>query len=61
MQNMLAYWPQIVSEGVYRLPYRAEARLSLVDLEDVGAAAAVVLTQPGHLGAIYEPRKPLAL
>lgn len=54
MQNMLAYWPQIVSEGVYRLPYRAEARLSLVDLEDVGAAAAVVLTQPGHLGAIYE-------
>lgn len=54
MQNVLAYWLQIVTEGVYRLPYGAKARLSLVDLEDVGAAAAVVLTQPGHLGATYE-------
>jgi uncharacterized protein YbjT (DUF2867 family) len=39
---------------VYRLPYRAETRLSLVDLADVAAAAALVLTQPGHLGATYE-------
>ena len=54
MQNMLAYWPQIVTEGVYRLPYGPETRLSLVDLKDVAAAAALVLTRPGHFGATYE-------
>lgn len=54
MQNMLAYWPQIVTEGVYRLPYGPETRLSLVDLKDVAAAAAIVLTRPGHFGATYE-------
>ncbi|MFQ5419563.1 MAG: hypothetical protein ACE5EY_04290, partial [Anaerolineae bacterium] len=33
--------------------YRAETRLSLVDVADVGEAAAVVLTEPGHEQAIY--------
>jgi uncharacterized protein YbjT (DUF2867 family) len=54
MQNLLAAWQGIMQEGVLRIPYSVETRLSLVDLEDVAEAAAIVLTEPGHSGAIYE-------
>jgi len=54
MQNLLAYWDQIVRQGVYAVPYAADTRLSMVDLEDVSQAAAVVLTERGHVGATYE-------
>jgi len=54
MQNMLAGWKSIAEEGVLRVPYSVEARISLVDLEDVAEAAAKVLTEPGHVGATYE-------
>jgi uncharacterized protein YbjT (DUF2867 family) len=54
MQNVLAHWDQVVEEGIYPVPYSVEARISLVDLEDVAEAAATVLTSPGHAGAIYE-------
>jgi len=54
MQNVLAGWDSIVEDGIYRVPYRLETRLGMVDLEDVAAAAALVLTQPGHQGATYE-------
>lgn len=54
MQNILASWDKIRSQGIYTVPYPSETRLSLVDLEDIGAAAATVLTQPGHIGATYE-------
>lgn len=54
MQNVLAGWEAIVERGVYTVPYPVETRLSLVDLDDVAAAAAIVLTEPGHTGATYE-------
>ena len=54
MQNVLAYWDRIMGEHVYAVPYPVETRLSMVDLKDVAEAAALVLTQPGHLSAIYE-------
>ena len=54
MQNVLAGWDSIVEQGIYRVPYAVETRLGMVDLEDVAAAAAIVLTEPGHQGAIYE-------
>jgi NAD(P)H dehydrogenase (quinone) len=54
MQNILAGWAKLQSEGRYTVPYPAATRLALVDLEDVAAVAATVLTQPGHHGAIYE-------
>ncbi len=54
MQNILAYWRTIVEEGVYRVPYGEDTRLTWVDLADVGEVAAQVLTEPGHEGAIYE-------
>ncbi|GIK40815.1 MAG: NAD(P)-dependent oxidoreductase [Chloroflexota bacterium] len=54
MQNIAAHWDQILEQGRYLVPYAVETRLSMVDLEDVAAAATVVLTQPGHAGATYE-------
>ena len=61
MQNVLAYWHQIMEQGVYPVPYAVEARLSMVDLEDVAEAAALVLTEPGHNGATYELAGPETL
>jgi len=54
MQNVLAHWDQVMEQGVYPVPYAVETRLGMVDLEDVAEAAAVVLTEPGHAGAICE-------
>jgi uncharacterized protein YbjT (DUF2867 family) len=38
-----------------------QARISMVDTRDVGAVAAVVLTEPGHAGAGYDVTGPEAL
>jgi NAD(P)H dehydrogenase (quinone) len=54
MQNILGAFPGIIAEGVFRVPYPVTARLSLVDLQDVAEAAALVLTTDGHAGATYE-------
>jgi NAD(P)H dehydrogenase (quinone) len=54
MQNSLAEWDRMVVRGIYRVPYPVETRLSLVDLDDVAKAAAIVLTNAGHSGATYE-------
>jgi uncharacterized protein YbjT (DUF2867 family) len=54
MQNILGVWDGIVRDGAFRFPYPPATRLSLVDLDDVAEAAAIVLTQDGHGGATYE-------
>jgi NAD(P)H dehydrogenase (quinone) len=54
MQNILAGWRSIIEDGVYRVPYPIGTRISLVDLRDVAEAAALVLTEDGHVGATYE-------
>jgi len=54
MQNILVVWRAITEQGVFRVPYPVETRLSLVDLDDVAAAAALVLTDASHAGATYE-------
>lgn len=54
MQNVLVGWQNMAAEGVYRVPYPVATPFTLVDLADVAAAAARVLTGPGHEGAIYE-------
>jgi uncharacterized protein YbjT (DUF2867 family) len=61
MQNVLAGWEGIVSRGVYAVPYSTQAPFSPVDLEDVAEAAAIVLTEPNHAGAIYELAGPETL
>jgi uncharacterized protein YbjT (DUF2867 family) len=54
MQNSLAQWDLMKREGIYRVPYPVETRLSLVDLDDVAEAAAIVLTTGDHSAATYE-------
>jgi NAD(P)H dehydrogenase (quinone) len=54
MQNLLPALPSIRETGVYRVPYAVEARLSLVELDDVAEVAAKVLLEPGHAAATYE-------
>ena len=61
MQNVLAHWERITTQGSYPVAYSVETRLGMVDLVDVAEAAAVVLTEPGHLGATYELAGPEAL
>lgn len=54
MQNTLASWEAARANGMFKVPYSADTCLSLVDLDDVAAAAARVLSEPGHAGATYE-------
>ena len=54
MQNCLSEWDRMVGSGIYRVPYPVETRLSLVDLDDVAEAAAIVLSDADHSGATYE-------
>lgn len=54
MQNLLGEREHMTREGVFRVPYPVETRLSLVDLDDVAEAAASVLTGDGHAYATYE-------
>ncbi len=61
MQNVLAQLPDIRANGKLEVPYDVEAELSVVDLRDVAAAAATVLTQSGHVGKSYELCGPEAI
>ncbi|MGH2582937.1 MAG: SDR family oxidoreductase [Anaerolineales bacterium] len=53
-QNVLPYFDEILSEGILRVPYSTQAVFTPVDLGDVAEAAAMVFTESGHLGAVYE-------
>lgn len=61
MQNVLAQLPAIRANGRLEVPYDVEAKLSVVDLRDVAAAAVTVLTQSGHAGKSYELCGPEAI
>jgi uncharacterized protein YbjT (DUF2867 family) len=54
MQNLLGQIESISDRGIIEVPYSTKAKLSLVDLQDVAQAIAVVMSEPGHSGAIYE-------
>jgi NAD(P)H dehydrogenase (quinone) len=54
MQNLLGYRTAILERGVYSVPFSIDARQSMVDIKDVAEVAAKVLTEPGHISAIYE-------
>lgn len=54
MQNILGYWDSILNEGRYQLPYSVEALSTPVDLDDVAAVAAKVLTEDGYKHASFE-------
>jgi len=60
MQNFLAFAPSIAYERVFHAPM-GSARVAMVDLRDVAAVAARVLTEEGHEGKVYEISGPEAL
>ncbi|MDR7251377.1 uncharacterized protein YbjT (DUF2867 family) [Nocardioides sp. BE266] len=49
-----AYLQNLDLTGPVDLPYSPDVPFGFLDLADLGRAAAVVLTQPGHVGATYE-------
>jgi len=61
MQNILEGWERIATQGVYASLYGLDARMTLVDLDDVGDVAARVLTEAGHEAATYELSGPEVL
>ncbi|GGT81068.1 NmrA family NAD(P)-binding protein [Streptomyces lateritius] len=62
MQNAAQWLPTIASRGAVMLP-AGRARVSMVDVRDVAAAAAALLTgpPPGQGGEVYELTGPEAL
>ena len=55
-----AYLQNLDLGGPVELPYSPDVRFGFLDLADLGRAAAVVLTEPGHGGATYELASRLA-
>jgi uncharacterized protein YbjT (DUF2867 family) len=60
MTNLLAAAPQVAAEGRLYAP-AGEARIAMIDPRDVGAAAAAVLSSPGHEGHTYLLTGPRAI
>jgi uncharacterized protein YbjT (DUF2867 family) len=60
MSNTLAWAPTIADHDTAYHPYGA-GRLALIDPRDIAAAAATVLTRPGHEGRTYALCGPEAL
>jgi NAD(P)H dehydrogenase (quinone) len=61
MQNILTGWKSIVESGNYSVPYSTSARISVVDLEDVGEAASKVLMSESYKNGVFECSGPQAL
>jgi uncharacterized protein YbjT (DUF2867 family) len=60
MQGLLNFRPTIASQGVFFAPV-SHTRISIVDVRDIGEAAAKILTEPNHEGRTYELTGPEAL
>ncbi len=54
MQNFLPGLASARTEGIFPVPYPADSKLGMVDLEDVACAAGFVLGRPEHFWATYE-------
>ncbi len=54
MQNMRIEWPVIRDRGVYPRPYSPDRKLALIDTDELGEAAAIILTQQSFQGATFE-------
>lgn len=61
MQNLQIEWPVVRERGVYQRPYSPDRKMALIDTEDLGEAAARVLTEPGFRGATFELAGPDSL
>jgi uncharacterized protein YbjT (DUF2867 family) len=54
MGNIFHQLKKIDDQWIYQVPYPVETQLCLVFLQDVAQVAAMVLTEEGHQGAVYE-------
>ena len=54
MTHLLPIWPEVLREGVHRMPFSIDSRFSLVALDDLAEAARVILMNKGHEYATYE-------
>jgi uncharacterized protein YbjT (DUF2867 family) len=61
MQNWVAYNAPAIKAGQPVYANAGTAQFAWIDTRDIGAAAAAVLTQPGHDGRIYELTGPESL
>jgi uncharacterized protein YbjT (DUF2867 family) len=61
MQHLETVWSSLLKTGIHAFPFSTTAPFSLVHLDDLATAAATVLTEPGHKGAIYELAGPQVL
>jgi uncharacterized protein YbjT (DUF2867 family) len=59
-QGLLPFARQIATDGRFYAPI-GDARVSAVDVRDIGAVAAVTLTETGHEGAAYTLTGPAAI
>jgi uncharacterized protein YbjT (DUF2867 family) len=60
MQFMLTHAPTIKAQGAFYLPLR-DGKVAMVDVRDIAAVAAEVLTRPGHEGKAYTLTGPEAV
>jgi len=60
MQGLLGFRQSIAEQGEFFAAI-GEARISMIDVRDIAAVAAVVLTQAGHEGNVYTLTGPQAL
>jgi uncharacterized protein YbjT (DUF2867 family) len=60
MQGLLVFRSSIATTGKF-FAAAGDAKVSLIDVRDIAAAAAAALTQPGHAGPIYDLTGPEAL
>jgi len=61
MQHLEPLLPAIRATGVHAMPFSTEVRFNVVDLADVAAAAAMVVTEPRWRYGTYELAGPEAL
>jgi uncharacterized protein YbjT (DUF2867 family) len=59
-QGLLAFAPMIAADGRFFAPI-GDARVSAVDVRDIGDVAAAALTEEGHVGQTYTLTGPAAL
>ena len=60
MQNTLMAAETVASDGVFYMPFK-DGNLGIIDIRDIAAVAAKVLTQDGHEGKTYTPTGPASI
>jgi uncharacterized protein YbjT (DUF2867 family) len=61
MQHLEPIWKQVCEQGMHAMPFNVRARFSVVDLQDLAVAVAIVATTDAHAYATYELAGPEAL